>query len=50
MWDLFEEPLPDFLVFAIGLFEIFQNAVEVGVGAEIVPGGIFLEPRVILIA
>ena len=48
--DLFEEALPGFLVFAEALLHVLENALEVGIGAEVVPGGILLEPGIVLVA
>lgn len=48
-WDLFEEAFPGFLVFAEAFFQIFEDALEVGVGAQVVPRWILLEPGIILI-
>ena len=36
--DLGQEALPVFLVAAVGLFQVFEDAFEVGVAAEIAPG------------
>ena len=48
--DLFEEALPGFLVSAETSFEVFEDALEVSVGAEIVPGGVLLKPGVVFVS
>ena len=47
---LLQQPLPGFLVFAEAALQVFENSFEIGVGAEIVPGGILLEPGVVFVA
>lgn len=48
--DLGQEALPVFLVAAVALFEVFEDAFEVGVAAHVAPGWIFAEPRVVFVA
>src|SRR5580658_339977 len=47
---LLEQPLPSALVLPEAFLQIFENPLEVRVGSQIVPRGIFLEPRVVFIA
>ena len=47
---LFQQPLPGLLILAEAFFQIFQNPLEVGVGAEIVPRWILLEPGIVFVA
>ena len=48
--DLGQEALPVFLVAAIAFFEVFEDALEVGVAAHIAPGWVFAEPGVVFVA
>src|ERR1700731_2282207 len=48
--DLGEEALPVFLVAAVGLFQVFEDAFKVGVAAEVAPGWVFAEPGVVFVA
>ena len=47
---MFEEALPGALVFAESLLQILENSLEVGVGAQVVPRRILLEPGIVLVA
>ena len=48
--DLGQEALPVFLVAAVALFEVFEDAFEVGVAAHVAPGWVFAEPGVVFVA
>ncbi len=48
--DLGQEALPVFPGAAVGLVEVFEDALEVGVALEVAPGGVFREPGVVFVA
>ena len=47
---LSQQALPVFLVAAVALFEVFKDALEVGVAAQLAPCGINAEPGIVLVA